>query len=155
MERVVGSLAGVSGYTFDLEYDLFFTTERVIAVIVQHPADTQRQFTPIWTTMFLGSGWETRKEQREREKIAQERRRSSQNLAPGELVTTHSRNIEIWYGKITSVEVVRRLLQWQLRFYLLAPPTTARTIHFNLSKRQIPEARRLLELVLLSKINRK
>jgi hypothetical protein len=155
MEKVIGSLDGVSGHTFDLQYDIFFTTERIIAVIIQHPADIPSQFTPVWKTMFIGSGWETRKEQREREKITQARRRSSQNLTPDDLFTTHSGNIQILYSEITSVEITRRLFQSQLRFYVFTPPTTRQIIHFNLSKKQIPEARRLLELVLLSKIKGK
>ena len=152
---MIGSLIGVSGHTFDLEYDLLFTTERVIAVIIQHPADIPRQFTPTWRTMFFGSGWERRNEQREREKIAQARRRALQNLIPDELVTTHSGNIEIWYSKISSVEITRRFFQTQLRFHVFEPSTPGQIIHFNLSKNQIPEAQRLLEKVLLSKIKGK
>jgi hypothetical protein len=152
---MIGSLVGVNGHTFDLEYDLFFTTERIIAVIIQHPADIPRQFTPTWKTMFFGSGWEKRKEQRERESTAQARRRASQNLTPGELVTAHSGNVEIWYSEITSVEITRRFFQSQLRFYVSMPSTTGQIIRFNLSKEQIPEARRLLEQVLLSKIKGK
>lgn len=152
LEEVIGSLVGVSGHSFDTLYDLFFTTERVIAVLIQHPADVPRQFTPIWKMMFFGSGWETRKEKREWERTAQARRRTLQNLTPGELVTAHSGNIEIWYSEITSVEITRRLFQSQLRFSVFASPTTGQTTPFSLSKKQIPEARRLLELVLPSKI---
>jgi hypothetical protein len=90
-----------------------------------------------------------------REKIAQARRRTSQNLTPDESVTTHSGNIEIGYREITSVEIKRRFFQSQLRLYVFEPPTTRRIIHFNLSKKQIPEAQRLLERVLLSKIKGK
>ena len=43
LEEVIGSLVGVSGSSFDTLYDLFFTTERVIAVLIQHPADVPRQ----------------------------------------------------------------------------------------------------------------
>jgi hypothetical protein len=50
MEKIIGSLVGVNGHTFDIVYDLFFTTERVIAVIIRHPADNPRQFTSVWQT---------------------------------------------------------------------------------------------------------
>ncbi len=152
---MIGSLVGVNGHTFDLEYDLFFTTERIIAVIIQHPTDIPRQFTPTWKTMFFGSGWEKRKEQRERERNAQARRRASQNLTPGELVTAHSGNVEIWYSEITSVEITRRFFQSQLRFYVSMPSTTGQIIRFNLSKKQIPEAQHLLDRVLLPRIKMK
>jgi hypothetical protein len=152
LEEVIGSLVGVSGHSFDTLYDLFFTTERVIAVLIQHPADVPRQFTPIWKMMFFGSEWETRQEKREWERTAQARRRTLQNLTPGELVTAHPGNIEIWYSEITSVEITRRLFRSQLRFSVFASPTTGQTTSFSLSKKQIPKARRLLELVLPSKI---
>lgn len=155
MEKVIGSLIGVSGHTFDIVYDLLFTTERVIAVSIQHPADIPYQFKSIWQTIFLGSGWTMRKEQLERERTAQTKRRSSQSLTPDELVNAHSRNFEIRYSEITSVEITRRLFQSQLRFCVPGPSTTGQIIRFNLQKKQIPEAQRLLEQVLFSKIKRK
>jgi hypothetical protein len=151
-EKIIGSLVGVSGHTFDLEYDLFFTTERIIAVIIQHPADIPPQFTPTWKTIFFGSGWDTRNEQRLREKIAQARRRTSQDLTPGELATAHSGNFEICYSETTFVKITRRPFQSQLRFYVSRPSTTGQIIRFNLPKKQIPEAWRLLERVLPTKI---
>jgi len=89
-----------------------------------------------------------RKEQRELERIAQGQRRASQGLTPDELVSAHSRNFDIRYSKITSVKITRRLFQSQLRFYVSGPSTTEQIIRFNLPKKQIPEARHLLELVL-------
>jgi hypothetical protein len=149
---MIGSLVGVNGHTFDLEYDLFFTTERIIAVIIQHPTDIPPQYTPTWKTMIFGSGWENREERRERERIAQERRRASQNLSPSELVTAHSGNIEIGYREITAVEIKRRFFQSQLTFHVSTPSTKGQIIRFNLPKKQIPEARRLLEQALPTKI---
>jgi len=96
-----------------------------------------------------------RKEQRERERTAQARRRTSQSLTPDELVTTHPGNFEIRYSEITSVEITRRLFQSQLRFCVSRPSTTGQIIRFNLQKKQILEAQRLLELSLLSKIKGK
>jgi hypothetical protein len=135
-------------------YDLFFTTERVIAFIIQHPGDIPRQYTSIWQTVFLGSGWEIRKEQRELERTAQAQRRASQGLTPDELASTHPRNFGIPYSEITSVELTHRLFQSQLRFYVSRQSTAEQIIRFNLAKKQIPEARHLLELTLLSKTNR-
>lgn len=155
MERVIGSLAGVSGHTFDIVYDLFFTTERVIAVSIQHPADTPYQFKSILQTIFIGNGWTMRKEQLERKRTAQAKRRTSQSLTPDELVKAHSRNFAIRYSEITSVEIKRRLFQSQLRFCVARPLTTGQITCFNLSKKQIPEAQSLLEQVLFSKIKGK
>ncbi len=155
MEKVIGSLVGVSGHTFDIVYDLFFTTERVIAVNIRHPADTPYQFKSLWQTIFIGNGWTMRKEQLERERTAKAKRRASQSLTPDELVSAHPRNFEIRYREITSVEITRRLFQSQLRFSVSGPPTTGQITRFNLSRKQIPEAQRLLEQVLSSKIEGK
>jgi hypothetical protein len=155
MEKVIGSLVEVTGHTFDIVYDLFFTTERVIAVSIRHPADIPYQFRSVWQSVFIGSSWAMRKEQLDREKLARERRHATQSLTPDELVKAHSRNFEIRYNQITSVEVRRRLFQSQLRFCVSKSSPKWLITRFNLSKKHIPEAQRLLELVLPSKIKGK
>jgi len=100
--------------------------------------------------MFLGGFWSSGREKLKQERTAQGKRRSLQSMTPDELVSAHSRNFEIRYSEITSVEIRRRFFQSQLRFYLSGPSTAGRIIRFNLSKKQIPEAQRLLELVSLS-----
>ena len=151
MEKVIGSLAEVTGHTFDIVYDLFFTTERVIAFSIRHPADIPYQFRSMWQTVFIGNSLAMRQEQLDREKIARERRRAAQSLTPDELIKAHSRNFEIRYNQITSVEVRRRLFQLQLRFGVSGSSPKWQITRFNLSKKHVPEARRLLEKVLPSK----
>jgi hypothetical protein len=155
MEKVIGSLVEVTGHTFDIVYDLFFTTERVIAVSIRHPADIPYQFRSVWQSVFIGSSWAMRKEQLDREKLARERRHAAQNLTPDELVKAHSRNFEIRYSQITSVEVRRRLFQPQLRFCVSESSHKWQITRFNLSGKQITEAKRLLERVLPSKVKGK
>ena len=154
MEKIIGSVVEVTGHTFDIIYDLFFTTERVIAVSIRHPADIPYQFRSIWQTLFVGSSWTMRKEQFEREKMAREKRRTAQNLTPDELVSAHSRNFEIRYSEITSVEIKRQLFQSQLRFGI-SEQSKLKITRFNLTRKQIPEVRSLLEQVLFSKIKGK
>jgi len=151
IERVIGSLVGVSGHTFDILYDLLFTTERVIAVIIQHPTDIPYQFTAVWRTILFGNSLAIRREQLERQRIAQTRRQALQERTLDELAAIHPMNFEIRYSAITSVEIMRRLFQSQLRFYVSGPSTKEQIIRFTLPQKQIPEAQRLLELVLLSK----
>jgi hypothetical protein len=153
MEEIVGSLVGVSYHTFDTIYDLLFTTERVIAFIVQHPTDIP--YHPSWKQFLIGGMLSKRTEQSEQAKITQARRHSLQEKSIDELVALHPLNFEIPYREITSVEIRRGLFQSQLRFDALKLSTTRRIIRFTLSKGQIPDAQRLLELVLASKINRK
>ncbi len=155
METIVGSLVGVSHHTFDTLYDLLFTTERVIAFIIQHPNDIPYQSTPMLEEVLLGGMLAKRREQLERVKTTQLRRRSLQGKTLDELVALHPSNFDIRYSAVTSVEITRGLFQSQLRFDVSKLSTTGQTIRFTLSKKQIPDAQRLLDLVLVSKIKGK
>ena len=150
MEKIIGSLVGVSGHTFDIRYDLFFTTERVIAAITQHPLDNPRQITP-WHWLFIGGFWSAGREKLKRDRTVKEKRRSLQGMTPDELASANSRNLAIPYSEIASVEIRRRFFQQQLRFHLSDSSNKERTVRFNLSRKQIPETRRLLELAALAK----
>jgi len=68
-------------------------------------------------------------------------------MTPAELLGANSRNFAISYSEITSAEITRRFFQSQLRFHVSGPSKTERIIRFNLSKKHVLEARRLLELV--------
>ena len=149
MEEIVGSLAGVSGHTFDTVYDLIFTTERVIAVLIKHPMDVP--YKPKFMEAFLGGKLANFDERHMRERIAQERR-SSLAGALDELVTSHHLNSEIRYDAVTSVEVPSGLFKSQLKFNVSGTATAGKRTNFTLRKKQIPEARRLLNLVLPSNV---
>jgi hypothetical protein len=82
---------------------------------------------------------------------AQRKRHKLEKMTPDELAKAHPRNVTLRYDEIDSTEVKSRLFQHQLRFYLSAPTKTGRVVGFNLSKKQVPEAQRLLELASLSK----
>jgi len=155
MEKIVGSLVGVSYHTFDNVYDLLFTTERVIACNIQHPSDTAYRFTSMLKEVLLGRMLTNRMEQPERERILQARRHSLQEKPIDELVALRPSNFEIRYSEVTSVEITRGLLQSQLKFEVPKLSPTRQIISFTLSEEQIPDAKRLLELVLASKIKGK
>jgi hypothetical protein len=148
-EKIIGSLVGVSGHTFDIIYDLFFTTERVIAVSIQHPADSLRP-TSVWQTMFVGSFWSAGREELKRKRTAQEKRLSLQTMTPEELASANPRSFAVPCREIASAEITRSFFQSQLRFRLSGTPARERIVHFNLTKKQVPEAQRLLELASLS-----
>jgi len=128
-------------------YDLFFTTERVIAVSIQYPAYNSK-FTSVWQAMFVGSFWSAGREELKRKRSTQEKRLSLQAMTPNELASANPMSFAIPYDEIASVEVTRRSFQSQLRFHLSGPSDKKRAVHFNLSKKQVPEAQRLLELAL-------
>jgi len=104
----------------------------------------------MWQSAFLGSFWSAGRERLKRNKTVQGKRRSLQGMTPDELVSAHPRNFDIRYSDITSVEIKRRFFQSQLRFYVSVPLETGRVVNFNLSKKQVPEAQRLLEKASLS-----
>lgn len=153
MEQIVGSLFGVSCHTFDTLYDLIFTTERVIACIIQHPNDFRYRLT--LKEFFFGHMLAKRAERFKRMELAQERRHRLQAKPISELVTLHHSNFEIRYNEITSVEITRGLFQPQLKLDTSKLPTTKQIIRFTIPKSQITEAQRLLRLVLASKVREK
>ncbi|MFC1937146.1 hypothetical protein ACFLWY_01145 [Chloroflexota bacterium] len=152
MEEIVGSLDGVSYRTYDTVCDLLFTAERVIAFIVRHPTDFQPP--PMWEQVFVGNILSKRRGQLERASVTQALD-NLQEKSIDELLAMHQSNFEIRYSEVTSVKITRGLFQSQLVFDTSRPSTARQTIRFNISKRRIPDAQRLLELVLASKIKEK
>jgi len=140
MEQIVGSLFGVSCHTFDTLYDLIFTTERVIACIIQHPNDFRYRLT--LKEFFFGHMLAKRAERFKRMEIAQERRHRLQAKPISELVTLHPLNFEILYSGVNSVEITGGLLQPQLKLDTSKLPTKKRIIRFTIprDKLQRPNA---------------
>ena len=93
MEKNIGSLEQVSGHTYDTIYDLVFTTERVIAVIIQHPNDIMYKFGV--SGMLLGGKLGGGNDRPQRMRIAEERRRDYEEKTFDELVDSHRFNFEI------------------------------------------------------------
>ncbi len=150
MEKSVGSLERVCGHTYDTIYDLVFTTERIIAVIIRHPLDASFQFGA--ASFYFGTRPMSKRSRLERIKVAEDRRRLYKEETFDELVAGHRFNFEIPYNKIRSVEVNRGLFRSRLIFHISTPSNTAHKIKFTLAKKSVPDAWRLLDQVLPSKI---
>jgi hypothetical protein len=153
MERSIGFLERVSGHTYDTIYDLLFTTERVITLIVQHPTEVSYQFGI--TELFLGRLLARQHERFDRTKSAEERLRAYKEKTFDELLASHRFNFEIPYSMVTTVELTRGLFHTRLKFHINSPLITGRTIHFTLAKDQVPNAQNLLNLALPLKIKEK
>jgi hypothetical protein len=151
VEKIIGSLVNVSGHTFDIRYDLFFTTERVIAALIQHPSDSPLGATSLWKSALLGDILSGQGGKLKRVRASQRRRRSLEGMTPDELVKANPRNVSLRYSEIDSAEVRSRLFQHQLRFHLSVPLKTGRIVGFNLSKKQVAETEQLLKQTPLSK----
>jgi hypothetical protein len=153
MEKSVGFLGRVKGHTYDTIYDLLFTTERVIAIIIQHPTDVPYKFGAM--ELFFGGQLAKQMDRPERKRVADERRRLYEEKTLDELAVSHRFNFEIHYNMVKSVEVTRRLFRSQLKFHLSGPSVAGRSIHFTLTKEQVPNARQLIDLVLPLEIKEK
>lgn len=150
VERNIGFLRRVSGHTFDTIYDLVFTTERVIALIVEHPGDVLPQKIGM-TEMLIGGQMSKRRERLERKQIAQERRRLYEEKGLDELAGLNRLNFEIYYREVVSIEVGRGLFQSSLKVHLSGSSKPARTIRFRLGRRQVEEAQKLVDQTLSPK----
>jgi hypothetical protein len=153
-ETILGVLEGVSYQTFDTIYDLIFTTRRVIAVIIRDPLDISYN-KPGFQQIFFGELFTKRKEQLERNRIAEERHRATREKALDELGAIHPRNFEIRYDAIISVEVTRRLLRQSLIFHLSTSSQLERKICFSLPKEKVPDTLTIMKLVLSAKVKHK
>jgi hypothetical protein len=153
MEERIGLIEHVSGHTYDTIYDLLFTTERVIAVLIQHPTDVPYKTNVM--DLFIGGQLSKQRELPERRKLAEERRRACKEKPLDELVATHRLNFEIRYSSIMSVEVRRGFFRSHLKFHVTRPSAEEHTFHFALHGSQVPSVRHLIEKVLPLKVKGK
>jgi len=151
MEKDIGCLKRLSGHTYDTVYNLLFTTERAIAMIIEHPLDIPKN--PGALGMFLGDGFTKRGERSEKYKIMEERIRLYEEQTFDELVSAHDYNFEIPYNKVERVELTRRLFGARLIFHVTEKLHGESKILFNFDKKQFSEASRIIDQVLPSKIN--
>ncbi len=146
-EKRIGFLTRVSGHTFDTLYDLIFTSQRVIAVIVSHPSDEPFRFG--FKELFFGSRrnkWESLRAERP----AEERLHAYEDLSLEELLNRHRFSFQIPYHQVVQAEVSEGRFQKRLNFHLSGPTAPGRVVRFTLQKSQVEEARRLLSLVFSS-----
>jgi hypothetical protein len=146
-------LSEVSGHSYDIRYDLYFTEERIIAVLIRHPEDVVDYQTSLsFQNLFFGNAAKKRKEQDTINHLADERRQKYQTLTPSQLSASHPGNYEISYDSIASIEIKTGFLETHLK--ICHADHTRRDRSFGLSKKQVAEAHSLLELVIPSKIKR-
>lgn len=137
LENNIGILHEVSGFTYDTLYDLIFTSERVVAIQIQSPSDVLLSDS-WWSMMF--TGWlSKRNEQIQRQKIIKERHGQSQTLTLDDLLLKNNDNLEIHYSELASIEMKRRLFQYQLSFNYKGISKNKSRRMFIIPKNQIPE----------------
>ncbi len=147
----MGVLQEVSGHIYDIRYDFYFTEERLIGVLIQHPGEVVNyKASTVWQTLLLGNSFSKHRVQTEFNRLAEERRSKNKNMTPSQLAASHQSNYEISYDLVASIEIKSGLLETRLK---ITPTDPARkAVSFGLSKKQAAELRPLLEKVLPSKL---
>jgi len=154
METIVGVLQEVKGHTFDIIYDLYFTDERLIAVLIQHPSESiNNQSSFSWQNLLLGNTFSKRKEQDELNRLADELRSKNKAMTPSELATCRRGNYEIRYKSIANLEIKTSILGTNMKITHTNPAN--KTLSFGLTKKQAKEILPLLEKYLPSKLKGK
>lgn len=152
-EEIVGTIHEVTGHTYDTIYDLCFTTERVIPVLIQNPRDMIHSTS--WSTFFIGGWGLKRAENQHLKEIKTERHRQSSNVSPDELATGNP-NPQMRYEDVLSVEIKRDIFfKYNLRFVISGPSDKKRFINFTMGKEQLQEAQQILPKVLKTKLKGK
>jgi hypothetical protein len=152
MEKILSILEEVSGHTYDTLYDLLFTTERVMVLMVHHPADETYKFG--MAELLLGGRLARQRKSLDRKPSPEGKLQTYKEKTFEELLAGHRFNYEIPYSIIKSVEVNRGLFQTQLKFQTTGLSLAGRTIQFTLTKNQISLAQELLSLALPSKFKK-
>jgi hypothetical protein len=142
MEKKIAFLRHVSGHTYDTVYDLVFTTERMLALIVWHPGDAPVKFGMM--EMFIGSQLAKRSEKAARVGLMEERRALHEERRPDEVIGLHRLNFEIPYRSIAALEVKRGLFRSYLEFRVTGASKTERSVRFTLARGQVVEAQAIV-----------
>lgn len=146
----MGVIAQVSGHAYDILYDLYFTEERLIAVLIQNPYESVDYGAfSVWKNLFSGNPFSKRKEQHNFNLLADERRSKHKSMTPSQLAASHPGNGVFNYDSIAGVEIKTGWLSAHLKIKFIDPASRVRS--FGLAKKRAGEIRHLLKLVLPSK----
>ena len=149
MEEKLSIIENVNGHTYDTIYDLIFTTERVIVVVIKHPLDIPVTFGV--SEMFVGK-WATSKADKIGQyNIAEERRRQINEKSLKEIISAHRFNFEIPYNDVKSVRLKKGLIKTRLEFKVDMKDNVY-NIRYSIPKRLIPDVTNILEQVLAQKM---
>jgi len=142
MEKKIASLRHVSGHTYDTVYDLVFTTERMLALIVWHPGDAPVKFGMM--EMFIGGQLAKRNEKAAKVGLMEERRTLHEERRLDEVIGLHRLNFEIPYRSIAALEAKRGLFRSYLEFRVTGAGKTERAVRFTLTKGQLGQAQAIM-----------
>jgi hypothetical protein len=158
-ERIIGSLCGVKGHTYDVVYDLIFTSERVIGVLIKHPGDISPHRSSLnFQSIFIGNWNENRKDHLVQAELAVQRREKEEAALNGlkfdQIIKSHKFNFEIRYENVVSVQIKRGLIDTHLKFEMAHDGTGKAKRKLILQRKMIGEAKGIIESVMPSKIKK-
>jgi len=146
LENIIEVIEGLTGFTTDTIYDLFFAEKKVIAAIVLHPSDLTEMYKKPDPLSSLFGGWLKSGEAKMRStKSIDDRRRAFKHKTLNEILTMHKANMEIDYEDIISVTIKKGLLTTSLEFKVQKHPKTK--IKFRLESSQIAEVKRVISKI--------
>ena len=150
LENIIEVIEGLTGFTTDTIYDLFFGEKKVIAAIVLHPSDLTEMYGKPDPLSFLFGGWlKSGEAKMQSTKLIDDRRQAFKTKTPNEILTMHKANMEIDYENIISVSIKKGLLTTSLEFEVQKHPK--KKIKFRLKRSQITEAKRVISKILPTK----
>jgi len=130
-------------------YDIYFTSERIIFVLIQTPGDVTPSNS--WFTLFISSWGSRRQEKEQLRDIASERRRKSKNLSPDQLLAKGKQNSQIRFDEIVSVRIKKNLfLQYNLQFTMSVNGRQFKR-NFGIDQEHVDQIQPLLEKLLPTK----
>jgi hypothetical protein len=148
--EIVGRIEQVTGHTQDIVYDLVFTHNKIVALIVEHPADMP--YRPHIMDFFIGNRSGRRREWIERKKLSDERRTTYRQGSLDKLITAHSRNFEVNFDNIISIEIKNGVFNSRLNIVVKRVDSRKLTLRFGLVKSAVPAMKELLNKVLPAKL---
>lgn len=148
--EIVGRIEHVTGHTQDIVYDLVFMTDRLLALIIKHPADAPYRYGLM--DFFVGGRMAHREDETKKRKLADDRRLSYQQCLPDELVAKNKRNFEISFEAITSATIHRGFFYPRLKINLRRRDSRETTLRFGLPKNSVALAQDLINRLLASKV---
>ena len=137
MEETIGKLREVSGFTYDILYDLIFTSERVVVILIQSPSNAIQYSS--FMSMLIGDWYSNRKIQEDRIKFSEELQRQSKTLSLDELLRLNPGNFEIRYSDLSFIKMKHSLLDNRLTFQWADPTVRKPRSVFTLNKVHLTE----------------
>jgi hypothetical protein len=140
----------VSGHTFDTIYDLYLTNERFVTVLIRDPGDVMPAIS--WFTIFVPNYSARKKENREREEIAAERRRKARTLNLDELIARNpNTNFQISNDDVINVMIKKDIFRQSHLKINFNVSGRILSKDFTIDKNHVLEAKQILSKALPTK----